>query len=198
MALPATHSLESTQELDRSTDLKLPSARLICVNPKVLGEASPLRVIDLDKPMFTLGRSATNDLVIEASGVSRSHARFRFDGEHWQVEDVGSSNGIMVNKSGLKQAVLKAGDIVSVGSVHFKLYVEPPAGKIVSDSEHQVSLFDTESTLVLNREKVDSAIEQHRAESFGLEPEKDNQGRNTVLVAVAAVFIGTLVITLFA
>ncbi|MCW3027141.1 MAG: hypothetical protein JWN81_352 [Solirubrobacterales bacterium] len=65
----------------------------------------------------TIGRSRDCDIVVEDSGVSRSHAQIRPDGDGWTIEDLGSTNGVLVNGHKLMGAQpLSAGDRVEVGS----------------------------------------------------------------------------------
>jgi hypothetical protein len=45
----------------------------------------------------TIGRSRDCEIVIEDSGVSRRHAAIRPGADGWTVEDLGSTNGVLVN-----------------------------------------------------------------------------------------------------
>ena len=64
----------------------------------------------------TVGRTNGNDLVISGRSVSRRHARLWFDNGHWYIEDVGSSNGTLVNNVRIYQAMpLNDGDVVNFG-----------------------------------------------------------------------------------
>lgn len=126
--------------------------RLVCVTSGVFGETSGDVIVELNGPSVGLGRAKTNDTVIEASGVSRNHVEVSFKDQGWHIQDVGSSNGILVNKSEVAQAWLTAGDVISIGAVHYKFSLDDAA--VVEDAQQQVSLFDVEKTLVLNQEDV--------------------------------------------
>ena len=64
----------------------------------------------------TVGRTNGNDLVISGRSVSRRHARLWFDNGHWYIEDVGSSNGTLVNNVRIYQAMpLNDGDVINFG-----------------------------------------------------------------------------------
>ena len=49
------------------------------------------------KPENTLGADPENDLVLNDNLVSGRHARLRWDGAGWWLEDLGSKNGTLVN-----------------------------------------------------------------------------------------------------
>ncbi len=56
----------------------------------------PGKILPL-KPETHLGAEMDNDLILEDQFISRHHARLRWDGAVWWVEDLGSSNGTTVN-----------------------------------------------------------------------------------------------------
>jgi hypothetical protein len=65
----------------------------------------------------TIGRSRQCDIVLDDTGVSRRHADIRPSPEGWTVEDLGSTNGVLVNgrpSSGAQ--LLHSGDRVELGS----------------------------------------------------------------------------------
>jgi serine/threonine protein kinase len=74
------------------------------------------RTYRFHQDVSTVGRTNGNDLVISGRSVSRRHARLWFDNGYWYIEDVGSSNGTMVNNVRIYQAVaLNDGDVVNFG-----------------------------------------------------------------------------------
>ncbi|MCL2889122.1 MAG: FHA domain-containing protein [Eggerthellaceae bacterium] len=71
---------------------------------------------------IVIGRSPGADIVIGASYVSGRHARFTLMGQDLFIEDLGSTNGTVVN--GFKIAeptALKSNDIVNVGDVAIRV-----------------------------------------------------------------------------
>lgn len=65
----------------------------------------------------TIGRSRDCEIVLEDSGVSRHHASVRPAGDGWTVEDLGSTNGVLVNGQPIGGAQsLAPGDRIELGS----------------------------------------------------------------------------------
>ena len=54
--------------------------------------------------------------------VSRKHATFRREGDHFVVRDVGSLNGTYVNRQRIDEAVLHTGDEVQIGKFRLVFY----------------------------------------------------------------------------
>lgn len=73
--------------------------------------------VDILGPVV-IGRSPSSDIVIDEPYVSASHARFTIQGPALVLEDLGSTNGTMVNGHLIEQPVtLRDTDEVQVGDV---------------------------------------------------------------------------------
>ncbi|MCI1667897.1 MAG: FHA domain-containing protein [Olsenella sp.] len=71
--------------------------------------------VDVLGPVI-VGRSPSSDIVIDEPYVSATHARFTIQGPALVLEDLGSTNGTMVNGHVIDQPVtLRDGDEVQVG-----------------------------------------------------------------------------------
>jgi len=81
------------------------------------GDEPSSRVITFADPdELVFGRNADCSVVVDHHSVSRRHARFRRRGAQIVVEDVGSTNGTLVNGAPITGARrLAAGDVVSIG-----------------------------------------------------------------------------------
>ncbi|MFP2911627.1 FHA domain-containing protein, partial [Pyxidicoccus sp. 3LFB2] len=64
------------------------------------------------------------DVILKDDLVSRKHAKLRRDWSGTHVEDLGSRNGIKVNKKRVNRKALKDSDELEVGATRF-LYVDP-------------------------------------------------------------------------
>lgn len=68
----------------------------------------------------TIGRTAENDIQIDTSYVSRHHAVLLSSGDRCIVEDLHSTNGVLVNGRRVGRQILQDGDTVTVGKTEFK------------------------------------------------------------------------------
>jgi hypothetical protein len=82
----------------------------------VLEDGRPARTYRLGRASVTIGRLPECDIVIADPGASRRHAEVRFDGERFIVNDLGSTNGTLVNDVQADERALRDGDRVTIGS----------------------------------------------------------------------------------
>ena len=88
-------------------------ARLIVIAPPTL--AGTVFALGAET---TIGRAAGCGVVIDDARVSKLHARLFLAAQKWMVEDLGSTNGTILNGDVLGQArPIQAGDRVQVGDV---------------------------------------------------------------------------------
>jgi pSer/pThr/pTyr-binding forkhead associated (FHA) protein len=71
----------------------------------------------VDRDWVVIGRGRGADIVIAEPTISRAHAAIGYDGEHFFVQDLGSTNGTRVNGSRELRAVLRNGDEVQLGKL---------------------------------------------------------------------------------
>ena len=73
--------------------------------------------VKLDRPRFVIGRGRKADLVLAEVTISRAHAAVGFDGDGFFVEDLGSTNGTLVNGSPVDRQHLKNEDEIRMGKL---------------------------------------------------------------------------------
>jgi hypothetical protein len=72
-----------------------------------------------------VGRDPSCDLVVHDVKCSRRHAVLETGPDGVTVRDSGSANGVFVNGQRIERAVLRPGDVISLGEVQIKLVPEP-------------------------------------------------------------------------
>ncbi len=84
---------------------------------------TPGATYSLEGDQLVIGRDSSSNIAINDAEVSRKHARLNFQGGKYVIEDLGSTNGTFVNGQRLSAAaVLKSGDVVSLGEQIVLLY----------------------------------------------------------------------------
>jgi adenylate cyclase len=79
-------------------------------------------ILELNKPLITVGRGNANDLVLNDASVSRFHAVFKLRDNSIFVADRGSTNGIVLNDEKIsKETELKNGDVALLGLYRLRL-----------------------------------------------------------------------------
>ena len=68
----------------------------------------------------TIGRTRENDIQVDASFISRHHAVLLSSADHCIVEDLNSTNGVLVNGRRVSRQKLRDGDAVTVGKTEFR------------------------------------------------------------------------------
>ena len=89
----------------------------------ILESSEPQMVLRLpENSVKTVGRTARADFILEAPLVSRLHCRLTAAAsDQLVVEDLESTNGILVNGKPVERSVLKTGDVLTVGRVEFRI-----------------------------------------------------------------------------
>jgi chromosome segregation ATPase len=83
----------------------------------------------------TIGRNPDNDLSLAMGSVSRQHAVLIPAFRSALLQDLGSTNGVLVNKRRVRCARLEHGDVISLGEAQFRYAVAPVPVGAVSGSQ---------------------------------------------------------------
>lgn len=73
--------------------------------------------VALDRDRLVIGRGRKADLALSEATISRAHAAIGFDGDAFYVEDLGSTNGTLVNGARITRQPLKGEDEIQMGKL---------------------------------------------------------------------------------
>jgi FHA domain-containing protein/zinc ribbon protein len=102
---------EPAESLDPLDDLGVHGAALIVRS----GGGRAGETFPLGTSPTTIGRSPECAIFLDDVTVSRKHAVFTQDGDHWHLEDQGSLNGTFVNRERVETAEVSDGDELQIG-----------------------------------------------------------------------------------
>lgn len=126
--------------------------------PRLLVLAGPLKdsTLQLADGEITVGREPTNSVVVIDPSVSRHHCRLRSEPDgRFQIIDMDSRNGTVVNGSRIKEHWLRHGDQISIGDSVFLFQLEdqePPG--IPSQVEFDETRLAAETTVIYPKDVV--------------------------------------------
>lgn len=84
---------------------------------------------------WTIGRHASNRLVVRQISISRHHCRLELADDHYRLRDLDSSHGTFVNSRAIHECQLESGDVITLGESQFLFFTEaaPEAGQAGPD-----------------------------------------------------------------
>ncbi|HUJ23763.1 MAG TPA: SpoIIE family protein phosphatase [Bryobacteraceae bacterium] len=103
------------------------------------------KTVPLQGQHITLGRSSSTELCFpDDAGLSRQHLAFESEGDEWNIRDLGSKNGTLLNSVRLTGAMrLRPGDRISAG--HLVMVYDDGASKVVPAGVTFVQTPETDS-----------------------------------------------------
>lgn len=79
-------------------------------------DGAVIREYPIDRDSISIGRKHGNDIQLNDLTVSGRHALIVTMGEHVYVDDLGSTNGTLLNGSRITKTLLKQNDVIQVGN----------------------------------------------------------------------------------
>lgn len=104
--------------------------------------------VTIERLPLLLGRSEAADVNLPFSSISREHARLVCEHGQLIIEDLGSSNGVLVNGTKVTRAALVPGDHVTLGVVEFRV-ARRGESTVVIDTSHLASRKRSSTGLLL-------------------------------------------------
>ena len=122
VVIAITRDLRKTATVNSESGARLPPV----VGHLVVVDSGPSNVLPGTsfnlEPRTSIGRGPTNTIQLTDNFISGEHSRLWYNNGVWYVQDAGSVNGTYVNNQPAREALMaKAGDIIRVGYIQFKL-----------------------------------------------------------------------------
>ena len=137
-----------------------------------------LKEIPLVKERTSIGRKPHNDIQIDNLAVSGEHAVIVTILNDSFLEDLGSTNGTLVNGNAVKKHFLQNNDIVELGKYKLKYLAEP-------GQQPAATAADFEKTMVLRPSAMKAAQDQVRAMSGGAHAQPQPQAAEAARASAA-------------
>jgi hypothetical protein len=120
-AAPAANKVGPTTdaEAEDSDDMGAPAPGIATITVRGVDHDVVLR-----GDRMVVGRLSTCEISLQDKNTSRQHAAFVKDGVGWAVEDLGSTNGTLVNGRRVDRMQLRDNDVIVVGITEL-IYHEP-------------------------------------------------------------------------
>lgn len=136
------------------------AAALVVIHGEDLG-----RKFDLTGEEISIGRSSKCDIQVDQDAVSRQHATLKNDAGRLLVEDLGSTNGTIVNDEHIEGPLrLRNGDFIKIGRTIFKFIASNNIEAAYHDEIYRMTTVDG-LTQVFNRRYFEDAIEREISRS---------------------------------
>lgn len=136
------------------------AAAFVVIHGEELG-----RKYDLVSSPVVIGRSSKADIQVDQDSVSRNHAKLTLDGGRLTIEDLGSTNGTIVNDEHIEgPARLRNGDFIKIGRTIFKFIASNNIEAAYHDEIYRLTTVDG-LTQVFNRRYFEDAIERELSRS---------------------------------
>lgn len=128
---------------------------------QLVGVSEALAELDVAlTAQMSIGRDATNDLVLGSSQISRHHAKIYVTAEGVVIEDLNSSNGTFINDTPLqgKSAPLTEVTAIRFASLAFQLKSNSQVNSTATDAGNIADIHDVANTQTL--QPANSEVEQ--------------------------------------
>ena len=147
-------------------------------------------VHDLVEDLVTIGRGPDNTIVIGDSSVSSHHAQLQRVGKNYQLKDLGSTNGTLVNGTPVTETTLRFDDQIRFGAIDAR-YERDAIGSQPLSQIQKVEARPTELSAV--------PAGFTNASPFQSQRDKEDMVRTAILVGSAVtllIFLGSMIAVL--
>lgn len=125
-------------------------------------DGTVMKEVPLDKERLTIGRRSSNDLQIDNLAVSGEHALIVTILNDSFLEDLGSTNGTLVNGVPIKKHILQHNDVIEIGKYKLKYIAEH-----VTTGAQPAAAAEFEKTMVIRPGMASRAAQTGAGAAFG-------------------------------
>ncbi len=86
------------------------------------------KIVQITKPVCTLGREPTNDIVLSDPSISRHHARINWANGTWTITKIAPQNTMSINNRDAQQGAINDKDIIGLGGITFRFQASGVVG----------------------------------------------------------------------
>jgi pSer/pThr/pTyr-binding forkhead associated (FHA) protein len=143
-------------------------ARLHASMPRLVVKGEGLkRCLRIIKAKNKVGRAATADLLIPHESVSENHAEITFDGAGWELLDLGSTNGSVVDGKLLRgtRETIRRGSLLGLGNLQMVFLCTSPGHAAADRRTEEQALRGLTRTGVIGGAEAQQIREAMRADS---------------------------------
>jgi hypothetical protein len=97
-------------------------------------DGAVIREYEIDKDSISIGRKHGNDIQLNDLTISGRHALITVVGDHTYVDDLGSTNGTLLNGARIAKSQVKHGDTIQTGNYQFTFFCE-------EDNDYEPTMF---------------------------------------------------------
>ena len=109
------YTARTRQARDQERAIEINQCKLVVLKGSQRG-----REINIANDLIRLGKADCNDLVLPEDTVSRMHCEILRDPRGYLVRDLQSTNGTFLDGAEIREAYLRAGSVITVGTVQIK------------------------------------------------------------------------------
>lgn len=105
----------------------------------------------IDKDSISIGRKHENDIQLNDLTVSGRHSLIVTMGEHIYVDDLGSTNGTLLNGARIAKSIIHHGDVIQIGNFQFTYFSD-------ENEEYEPTMFiqaEIEDTKIIDTKTMD-------------------------------------------
>ena len=131
--------------------------------------------IELDDEITTLGRSDECTIQVDEESVSRKHAEIRRTSSGFEIVDLGSTNGVLVNEIPAEQVALRSGDRIQLGA---RVY------RFLSDNDFEAQYHETVYSMMTRDGLTGAYNKRYLLESLAREIHRCKRYQRPIAVAL--------------